>query len=159
MDKAIDLVLLRTSGEEQLRTYKVPSIHSEEDLLNTIRTLVNRDADYGTSVYSTSIAATATFNYLAHCKKITVFQASCADLDILRRIRGYDTGFMVIDYDKLLYPQYEDRIHGYWQYVKENLTALAQVARRLLSENHGATSSLIVDHWKKIIAMEGDTNA
>ncbi len=52
-----------------------------------------------------SLAAVAAFYYVSHKLGVTGFQASCADMDFLQRTRSMKSGFKILDYDDLLYPQ------------------------------------------------------
>jgi hypothetical protein len=92
--------------EEEMRENKVPRLKTADDLLSYINSLVDRPHDYGTCVYAMSMAAVAALNYVAGKLGVTGFQASCADLDILRRTRALEMGFRILDYEKLLYPQH-----------------------------------------------------
>ena len=93
--------------EKEMREEKVPSFETMEELTNYINSLVDREHDYGTCVYAMSLAATAAFNYVASKLGVTGFQASCADLDIIRRTRHIESPFAMITADKALYPQHD----------------------------------------------------
>ncbi|MBK7380837.1 MAG: hypothetical protein IPJ03_17905 [Ignavibacteriales bacterium] len=103
-----------------------------DELNKVIEQLTERKHDYGTCVYAMSIAAVATFNYVASKLGVTGFQASCADLDILRRTRNYKNGFSIIDYNNLLYPQYWDDEHfpSKEQLLEKNKEQLAKAAKK-----------------------------
>lgn len=92
--------------EKEMREEKAPTPKSSDELSSYIEALVNRDHDYGTRVYAMSLAATAAFNYVASKLRVTGFQASCADLDILRHTRMMEGPFAIIDGANMLYPQY-----------------------------------------------------
>ncbi len=62
---------------------------------------------YGKCVYAMSLASVATFHYVAGQVGASGFQASCADLDILRRTRSLKGPFSIVDYTQMLYPQYD----------------------------------------------------
>lgn len=105
--KAADAAHLMESAstEPEMRDAKVPSIRTKEQLSEYIESLTQRSHDYGTCVYAMSMAATAAFNYAAHVLEVTGFQASVAELDVLRRTRGIEGPFMVIKGEDFLYPQ------------------------------------------------------
>ena len=96
--------------EQQMRDATVPTPDSVDQLTTYIRSLVERPHDYGTCCYAMSMAATAAFNYVAGKLGVTGFQASCADLDILARTRGFKWG-KLLNYENLLYPQYCNQSH------------------------------------------------
>jgi hypothetical protein len=71
--------------ESELFAEDVPWPYTKEQLIEYVESLVNKQYDYGTCVYAMSMAAEAAFNYVSHRLGVTGFQASCADLDFLRR--------------------------------------------------------------------------
>lgn len=87
-----------------------PKPQTYDELLDIVKQLAEREHDYGTCVYAMSIAALAAFNFIAHKLGVTGFQASCADMDILRHSRGMKDGFRIVDYNQLLYPQYAEHL-------------------------------------------------
>lgn len=99
-----------TATEEELRDSKTPPIESMEALVEFVRTLADREHDYGTAVYAMSLAADAAFNYVAHSLGVTGFQASVAQLDWFARQRDMEFGFRVIDYGDLRWPQSARRL-------------------------------------------------
>ena len=141
--------------EVEMRDATVPRIRSEEELLAYVRSLVKRPHDYGTCVYAMSMAAVAAFNYAASELGVTGFQASCADLDILRRIRGLKHGFRVLDYGNLLYPQYWDEEHfpdapAILRGDPDLHRKLAEEARANLAR--GGAHANVQEHWRRLIA-------
>ena len=92
--------------EQELREYKVPTLKSCESLTELIQDLIERDHDYGSCCYAMSIAAVAAFNFVANQLRVTGFQASCADLDIIRRTRNMKGPFILLSGENELYPQY-----------------------------------------------------
>lgn len=137
--------------EKEMRESEVPKQESMEELTGYIRSLVEREHDYGTCVYAMSMAAVAAFNYVAHKLGVTGFQASCADLDILARIRGMKGGFRIINYENLLYPQYCDDEHtpGWQIYLVENAEWLATEAAKKLAER-GTAHPNVAAHWQRL---------
>lgn len=95
------------SGESAMRDAKVPWPLTKEQLVEYIQSLVDRQHDYGTCVYAMSMAAEAAFNYVSHCLGVTGFQASCADLDFVRRTRSLKGPFILLKGEDMLYPQYD----------------------------------------------------
>ena len=143
--------------EAALRALDVPRFDTETDLLAFIHGLVERPHDYGTCVYAMSLAAAAAFYYVSRKLGVTGFQAGCADLDFLSRVRGYKYGCRVIDYDEALYPQYWDDAvkraafqaafdDGKW---REKFRAAAQ--QLLATEAHLAVPA-VVAHWRTLAA-------
>lgn len=133
--------------ERDMREAKVPWPYTPEQLIEYIQSLVQRTHDYGTAVYAASMAATAAFNYVCKVEGLSGFQASCADLDFIRRSRHIDGPFMLIKGEDALYPQYD--LH---EKLNEAITEwkpwLSEQASKNLS-NKSAHPDVIA-HWKRL---------
>ncbi len=136
--------------EAEMRETEVPTPGSVEELADYVRSLVEREHDYGTCVYAMSMAATATFNFVASKLGVTGFQASCADLDILRRTRDFKWG-RLLDYEKLLYPQHRDEFPSWEELLDQNRNELAKRATMLLATSDYAADR-VKEHWRRLIA-------
>jgi hypothetical protein len=130
--------------EAEMRDMKCPWPKSEKELIDFIHAMKAEgeacdgpEEGYGKAVYVMSLIATAAFYYAAGVVGSTGFQASCADMDILKRTRGYKAGFRIIDYENLLYPQYlnDEHFPNRKTLLMENKDALARIAREKLAEN------------------------
>lgn len=145
--------------EQEMRESKVPWPKTIEELTSYINSLVKQEHDYGTCVYAMSMAALATFYYVSHELGVTGFQASCADLDFLRRTRDYKMGFRVIDYKNLLYPQYLNKEHfpTVTDLISENKEKLIVEAEKLIQESPEAHPDVIA-HWKRIASLKVPEN-
>lgn len=143
---------IKTATEAQLREADVPWPKTRDELMAYVNSLVERDHDYGTCVYAMSMAATAAFYYVSSRLGVTGFQASCADMDILRRTRGYKMGFRLVDYGNLLYPQYCDDEHfpGWRGLMNENADRLRDEAKKLLAERGNNTHPAVLAHWEMV---------
>lgn len=140
--------------EQQMREEKAPTPETGEALAEYVASLVDREHDYGTCVYAMSLAAAAAFNHVAHKLGVTGFQASCADLDFLRRVRGLEGPFMVVDSKKMLYPQY-DLLGDVVRASEAWLPWAAGEARRLLADSDRAfVAERVWKHWEKLAEME-----
>ena len=97
-------------------------------------------------------AAVATFNYVAGTLGITGFQASAADMTVLAETRGMKHGFMILDAENLLYPQYDlpERVAAW---IAKTKPRLAPVAREKLADMAGAHPD-VVAHWQSIAALQ-----
>ena len=139
------------SAETAMREAKVPSLQTTDELAAYIKELVERDHDYGTCVYAMSMAATAAFNHVASVLGVTGFQASCADMDILRRTRGYEGPFMVVDLTNHLYPQY-DLVGRVREAIDESAQWFADRARAELAKDRSEflTSPNVIAHWQRL---------
>lgn len=139
-----------TASETELRDAKVPWIKDREELMAYIDKLAERPQDYGTCVYSMSMAATAAFNYIASRVGASGFQASCADLDVLRRTRHWDR-FCVLNLEDAIYPQSDLRVK-LDEYLAKNADYLRDKAREQL-DKYGDEEYIHPDvraHWEKL---------
>jgi hypothetical protein len=148
---------LSAATEQELREYKVDRPKDLTALVDLLSILENRDHDYGTCVYAMSIAATAAFNYMAGKMGCTGFQASCADLDVIRRTRSIDGPFILLKGEDMLFPQYD--LH---QKLDEAMTewlpwAAEQAALKL--RESGRAAERVVAHWEKLAAFVVDPAA
>lgn len=144
----------RVPTEMEMRDAEVPWPKSEEDLTAYIRSLVDRPHDYGTCVYAMSMAAVAALYYVSGKLGVTGFQASCADMDILRRTRHLKHGFRVVDYGEALYPQYwEDHAKRavFQEAMRDDKTRerFAEEARSLLAGSEHAAPR-VREHWQNL---------
>lgn len=137
-------------SEAQMRGSKVETPHTLKELTDYVNALVERQHDYGTCVYAMSMAATAAFKYVAHKLGVTGFQASCADMDIIRRTRNLER-FMILDAEKWLYPQYDPQ--GEVDKFRAECTDwLRDAARRKLRDSAHAHPNVLA-HWKKLAGV------
>lgn len=137
--------------EQQMREATVPWPATIEELVEYINSLTERTHDYGTCVYAMSMAAVATFNYVASKEDCTGFQASCADLDILRRTRSIDAPFMIVNLNDTLYPQY-DKLADVQEFITKNAKWRKDRAIELLKKNPDL-SNRVSEHWKQLAAL------
>lgn len=134
--------------ELEMQKEEVPTFESLGELNDYIKNLVDQEHDYGTRVYAMSMAATAAFNYVANQLGVTGFQSSIADLDILRRTRRMEGPFMLIDGDKMLYPQYD--LHRQLDEALEEWEPwAAKEAKKKLEEDDYAHPD-VKKHWEDL---------
>ena len=137
--------------EAELREAKDPWPYTEAQLVEYIKSLVDRQHDYGT-VYVLSLAASAAFNYVAHQLGVTGFQSSCADLDFIRRNRSIKGPFMLLKGEDALYPQY-DLPGKLAEAMEEWKPWLKEQAAKNLADKDGAHPN-VVAHWKKLAGVK-----
>lgn len=137
--------------EKEMREAKVPTFETPKELNQYIDSLVFRDHDYGTCVYAMSMAATAAFNYVASRLGVTGFQASCADLDIIRRTRNIQGPFMLLQARDALYPQYD--LHSKVDDMLDGARMwLAAEAGKNLKEAYDYVHPDVLAHWKTLVS-------
>lgn len=142
--------LAKGTTEKELREEKVPRPVTKEQLTEYVESLVNKTHDYGTCVYAMSMAAEAAYNYVSHCLGVSGFQASCADLDFLRRTRGMER-FLIINAGDALYPQ-SDPQEKFEKYMIDIRPWLKEQAARKLAETDRAHPDVIA-HWKMLAGL------
>jgi hypothetical protein len=144
------LEVLTNGSEEDLRDLKLPWPETEEELLSIIRAVTKRRQDYGTCVYAMSLSAVAAFYYASSLLGVSGFQASCADLDIIRRTRHIEL-FRILHTEDLLYPQYCDDEHfPTWQMMLEkNKDWFSKKAKERLADG-GAMHPNVKAHLEKL---------
>jgi hypothetical protein len=130
-----------------LRAMGVPCPRTMEELTGIIDAMASRNHNYGTCVYAMSISAEAAFNYISHILGVTDFQASCADMDFLRRTR-HMPHFQILDLDRLLYPQYRnDFFLSCERLIAENMRWLPSALDAKLSEYKGPIHRNVINYW------------
>lgn len=100
---------LKTGTEKELRELKPVWPKSFDEVSLILLALAEREHDYGTCVYAMSHGAVAGYNFIAGRLGVTGFQASCADLDIIRINRHWEHGFRLVNFADLHFPQYMTR--------------------------------------------------
>jgi hypothetical protein len=142
---------IKEMNEAELRGLEPFYPKTLEELNEYITSLTDRKHDYGTCVYAMSLASLATFNFVASQLGVTGFQASCADLEFIGKTRGMKDGFRIIDYNKLLYPQYFSNEHfpTIHSLLFEQKAKLQKRAKELLETNPDA-SETVRKHWEKL---------
>lgn len=137
------------SEEIKMRETKVPIPKTLEELGAYVNELVDRKHDYGTCVYAISMAAVAAYEYVAHKLGVTGRQASCADLDIVRRTRGWEMGFALVNYADAMYPQYWDEIRGpiFASVIDKNSEQFMAKAKELIAQSSDHADERVIEHW------------
>jgi len=139
---------------KDMREAKVPWPLTKEQLAEYIESLVTRQHDYGTCVYAMSMAAEAAFNYVAGQVGSTGFQASCADMDFLKRTRGIEGPWMILKGEDALYPQY-DLHEKVDKLLEESKPWLKEQAAVKLTETNTHTHPEVIEHWQKLVTAPG----
>ena len=144
---------IKTMTEAELRGYKCPTFNSLDELTKFINDLTERKHDYGTCCYAMSLAATASFEYVASKLGVTGFQAGFAGLDIIKRVRNMDGPFMILDAEKTLYPQYDLREQANEWLSSDRLKEWQKEEAMKKLKAKDACGD-VEDHWKKLANQE-----
>lgn len=138
-------------ARDELRE-KRKDIHDFHGLATLIKEVEQRyNVGYGTAPRSVAQATIATFEYLSNEMGLTGFQAACALWDVIHDIKypNNKAGLKLINYDDMLYPQYEDDFKG-MNITRETMDALQKEAKRLLKEAKGCVAEGVRKHWKSL---------
>lgn len=144
-----------STTEAEMRAEKAPWPETVEALTEYITSLVERKHDYGTCVYAMSLAATAAFQHVASKLGGTAFQASCADLDILRRTRSMDGPFIILKAEDMCYPQYDlteklrEAMDGWKEWVAEECA-------KKLEKSCGDAHPDVKAHWERLASHKSN---
>jgi hypothetical protein len=142
-----------SNTEQELRNETAPWPDTIAELNEYIESLTSKELDYGMAVYAMSLSAVATFQHVAKKIGVTGWQASCADLDFLRRTRSMKCPFLIIKADDMVYPQYDlhrtlDETLHEWQ------SWAAEEAKRLLATDMTHTAPHVRAHWEKLASYK-----
>lgn len=125
-------------------------IKSFDDLVSFLKDVKdNYNFDYGVAPRAIAQAALATAWYFASDFGITGFQAGFVMWDFIKdwSFRGNECGLRIIDYDEMLYPQYDDKFDKYIS--SETFRAMQKQAKKLLNDKEYAHPT-VVKHWESI---------
>lgn len=152
------MVVPTYESESHMRESEVPECDSLLDLSEYIQSLTTMPHDYGTCVYAMSMAATAAFNHVAGKLGVTGFQASCADLDVLRRTRRIDGPFMIVKGEDAMYPQC-DPVKAVEEWLQKIKPWLKEKAQEKLTETEKfGAHPRVVAHWRKLSEYKGKSD-
>lgn len=128
-----------------------------EEFVDLVKNIENSHQSYNTITDALADTTAAYFNYFASKHGMTGYQASYAGLEFLKKTRGMEMPFMIVDSSKMLYPQY-DLVSDVEEFLEESKTELAKVAKKNLEELDGNSlvSLKVVDRWKELASMQGE---
>ena len=120
----------------------------------TAHMLYDYHHDYGTACHAIAACAIAAASVGSHEEGITVFQAGFVMWDFIRHWNHEfnKTGMRLVDYDDMLYPQYEYKFDK--TIDKDNWECIRQEAARKLEEhkvNCDPAHPDVLAHWKSIM--------
>lgn len=133
---------------------EIKNIKTFDDLTDYLKFVKEKcNTDYGVAPRSIAQACLAVGNYLAGEFGITGFQAGFVMWDFIRYWNHEDNkcGMKLVDYDKMLYPQYD----GYFDktIAKDTFDSLQKVAKEELSKykDIDSTNDRYIKHLKSIV--------
>lgn len=147
----------KVSDEMEMRDLlrdKRKKIETLDDLIEFLTYVKNNcNYDYGVAPRSIAQASLATAWYFSNIFAITGVQAGFVMWDFIRdwKYQNNKLGLKIINYDNLLYPQYDD----YFDKVisKDTYKKLQEVSQEKLNEG-GNVSPKVMIHWLRIVNGE-----
>lgn len=142
---------LNTGTESELRDLKAQWPHSLTALNTCIKAVTDREHTYGTAAYAMSLAAEVAFNYVGAKEGTTGFQASCATLDLIKRLKNIEGPYSILDYSDLLFPQ-----SNRFSEIKESLNDPEMLkwfkaeAKKKLKESVKSAHPNVKKHWRRL---------
>lgn len=144
--------------EKEYKTYiyeKAQKVKTKKELDTLLKEIMDPKSeanDYGKICYAMAAAMEATLNYINRGPNggITGFQASMIGWEMVMKLLVHGEnkcGLRLVDYENMLYPQYEDKFEK--TIDKDTWEALQKEAKKRLAEVKGAHPE-VIKHWKKI---------
>lgn len=147
----------RISVTEEMHPEKEWFAEARKQTMDTLPAFMNKimngySHDYGTICHAVAACAigAAWAADRAPSGDITGFQAGFVMWDFIKQwsFRDNECGLKIVDYDKMLYPQYEDRFEktiapDTWKRIKEK-------AKEKLASDRDNAHPDVVRHWMKI---------
>lgn len=149
LEAAIDEIPHEFVVQEKLRNER-KEIKSFDELIAYLKNVEdNYGYGYGVAPRAIAQACLAVGWYLSSSFGITGFQAGCVTWDFILdwQLIGNKCGAKLVDYDKMLFPQYDYQFsktisNDVWEKLQDE-------AKKLLEENDYAHPD-VVAHWKSI---------
>ena len=142
--------------EKEYKEYiyeKANNVKTKKDLDALLEEVVNdKELDYGKIVYAISACMLATARYIddSEVGGITGFQASFIGWEMVKKfMHESKVGMRLVDYENMLYPQYEDRFQ---KTISESMWIKIQNQAKTALEKSPDAHPDVIKHWKNIIS-------
>lgn len=142
----------KSDREQVLRGMKTPWPKTMVELNQFISSVIKGTHTYGSVVEAMGIAAAATLNYMS---SVSGFQASCADLVVLRRQRFLKGPFTLMKLEDIMYPQYNlhDNLD---EFISDCGKWISEEAKRRLESDGEHAHERVLTHWKRLAQCDGN---
>ena len=154
---------MKTPVTEDMHIEKEWFVEAKNQTVETLPKFINHLMndychDYGTMVHAVSACGMAAIHAANNTDSggITGFQASCVMWNLIRQIckTNNECGLRLIDYDDMLYPQYEDRFEKIIS--KGTFKCMQKCAKEKLDEEKSADVKFhahpaVIAHWQSIV--------
>lgn len=127
-------------------------IKNADDLRDLIEEVKNNfNYDYSVAPRAAGAACVAVAKYLAREMGLTVFQANFLTWGFIFGFQcpNNKTGLKIIDFDDMLYPQYEHKFDK--SISRETWETIQETAKQYYQERNNITSPQVKAHWESII--------
>ena len=142
-------------GEAQ--DYSHPKCKTPEELARFITELASVASGYNQTGYSVARALLATEHLMAHMLGTTGFQHEYARLAFLQESMHSKTGIAIIDFDQLMYPQY-DIVEKVTKWIEEQKKSkgFKKAVRELIREDDSGENFMracpdVREHWESLV--------
>lgn len=132
---------------------KRSTIKTKDELFSLISEVESKfNCGYGEAPRAIAQASVAVAEYLLSSMGCTGFQAGCVLWDIIKDLQYSNNtcGMRLIDYDKMLFPQYLDTFSK--TISKDTWQAIQDKAKKNLEAEKDFANSNVVFHWKSIVS-------
>lgn len=126
---------------------------TKEDFNKYLEELESKNHTYETITDALTDATLAFFNYFAVKHDMTGYQCSWAELQFLKKSRGMQAPFMIVDSSKMLYPQY-DLHKDLDEFLEDSMDELSKIAKENLDNNDGYISKRVLNRWKELVGYK-----
>lgn len=131
-------------------------IKTPDELATFMKFLLSEyNHDYGTICHAMAACALAAVNVLNASAQggITGFQAGAVFWEFTKRWRHLDGPARLLEYENMLYPQYEEKFNTITPETWKHLQAKAREELTKHAEGKsGPVSPAVVEHWRNILA-------
>lgn len=145
----------KTDREQTLREMNTPWPKTMVELNQFISSVIKGTHSYGSVVEAMGIAAAATLNYMGSELGVSGFQASCADLVVLRRQRYLKGPFTLMKLEDIMYPQYNlhDKLD---EFIGDCGEWISNEAKSRLEKDQHRAHERVIAHWQRLAKCEGN---
>ena len=127
---------------------------NEEEFPNFYARIIHGyNHDYGTACHAVAACALAAAWAACDDKDIGLsgFQAGFVMWDFIKNwtMIGNECGLRLVDYDDMLYPQYEEKFE---KVISKNVwLSIQEIAKKKLEEANDYVHPDVINHWRKIV--------
>ena len=149
---SIEQPLFSKDGKPEFSYKKCNTV---EELSQYLKELIEYKHDYNTSGYAITKALLATEMMIAHQLGTSGFQHGYANISYITETRGSKTGCAIINFDDLMYPQYDviSKVKGWIDEHKKSEYFIKEVKCKIKEDDESGFKAHpnVRDHWEKLV--------